>query len=373
MKQLVQDLVQELVKIDTTQGKCVAGINYLDNFLQSHGLNPEVDNYKEGEANLTVSIGPSGTEEFILSGHMDTVPIGDLAKWTHHPYSAKIIDGELWGRGSVDMKGGVGAITGAFLKLLQNESELKQKITLAISSEEELGLLGAAVLAEKGLMKNASHLIVAEPTALDVAVQEKGNIWFEIEAFGKQAHGARPDLGINAVEALAGLLPKIHQLLPKEEVPFVGKTTANIGMFNGGTAANVVPEYAKVSVDIRTIPGIDQVELKNEFQKCIEETESEAKFKLTSLHSVSSIKSPDLEFPKLIVNETKKFAPINENLVGVVYKTDATPLILNKCVPFAIFGPGSIDLLHQTDERLDLKQLEIATVVIENVLNATVL
>ena len=151
----VVKLTQKLVKTPSIKGNTVDVANIIFDYLEEFGLNPQIDNYKEGEANVYVSLGPSNTDQFIISGHIDTVPIGQINDWTHEPYSGKIINGELWGRGSVDMKGGTASLACVMIELLKNESDLKQEIFLALTAEEETGLLGAKNYIDKKLIKNA--------------------------------------------------------------------------------------------------------------------------------------------------------------------------------------------------------------------------
>jgi len=369
MKEIVEDIVKRLITIDTTQGKTVKGIEYLAEYLNDYGYSCEIDRYKKGEANLKLTVGPKNTEEFILSGHMDTVPFGDEDNWKFHQLSGKIVDGVMWGRGAVDMKGGVGALVGSFLQIGKDESAMTQQVTLAISSEEEVGLQGAKRFANTGLMDNASHLIIAEPTNLNVAVREKGVLWMKVHATGKQAHGSRPELGHNAIEGLAQLLPKLKELIPEDTAEGLGRTSMNFGTISGGSAMNVVAEKAVLGIDIRTVPSVSNDALVKRIEELLEKETYTVKYDLELMENTPAIENMDGKFSGLFVDSVKALSKQEPEIKGMYYGTDGAVLIEKNPVPFVIFGPGSTELLHQTNERLELWQLDIARQVIYNVVS----
>ncbi|MHA2252326.1 MAG: M20 family metallopeptidase [Candidatus Kariarchaeaceae archaeon] len=360
MRQEVETLVQNLVRIDSTDGDIEAA-TVLQAFLSSYGFDAQLDEYKPSHANVVASIGPKSAPSIIISGHLDVVPVGDQKKWTHDPFSGKIIDGELWGRGSVDMKGGTGSLAGVMVELLKHEDELNHQIIFAATAEEETGLHGARHLETQGIMDHATHLLIAEPSDLGVAIMEKGILWAEISAKGKQAHGSRPDLGLNAIEGLTGLIPDFHSIVPDIELPEVGKSTLNIGQIFGGTAANVVPENATIMLDYRLTPGVDVKDMIAHLEKILFETyEGDIKYSLKTDNEANAVISTDRSFGESLAKNTEKYTGKRPELGGVQYATDAASFMINKQVNFAVFGPGSVELLHQTNERLDLNQLDIA-------------
>ncbi len=260
MRLKVQNLVQKMVQTDSTTSTIEVASIYQE-FLIENGYSVKLDEYEPAKANVEARIGPSNAKKIIISGHMDTVPIGNPDIWTHHPFSGKIVDGELWGRGSVDMKGGTGALAGVMVELLKHEDDLQYEVILAATADEEVGLLGAHNFVKKGLMENAEHLLIAEPTSLGVAIMEKGIIFGNVLAYGKQAHASRPDLGHNAIEALATLMPKLHGIGPDLSTPELGKGSLNIGVIQGWSVANVVPEMSEMCIDYRMTTRGDNAEV----------------------------------------------------------------------------------------------------------------
>ncbi len=368
MRTEVENLVQKMVQIDSTVVTVEVATVYCD-FLVQHGYNAIIDEYEPTKANVEARIGPSSAKKIVISGHMDTVPIGNPDKWTHHPFSGKIKDGILWGRGSVDMKGGTAALAGVMVELLNHEDDLQYEIILAATADEEVGLLGASHFVKQGIMRDVEHLLIAEPTGLGVANMEKGIIFGNVRAFGKQAHASRPELGHNAVEALGRLMPKLHEILPDTSTPELGKSTLNIGVINGGTGTNVVPEYAEMSVDYRMTPGVDNDLIVSRLRKALEDNSGDGiRYELDTDMTLNApaLVSSTTELGDKLATHTEKFTGNRPKIGGMFYATDAAAFMGDSEMSFAIYGPGSTELLHQTNERLNLKELDISRQVIRD-------
>ena len=155
MKEPIEELTKKLIEFDTTEGKTHDIAEFVKNYLEDQVISAVVDKYNDNSANVVVKLGPKDADKFILSGHLDTVPFGVRDTWDWDPLSGKVVDNMMYGRGSVDMKGGVASLIGVILELLQGdiESTLNHEVILALSGEEEIRLSGAKRLAEKGIMK----------------------------------------------------------------------------------------------------------------------------------------------------------------------------------------------------------------------------
>lgn len=368
MRSEVQDLVQRMVQTDSTVSTVEVAAIYQD-FLAEHGFDAKLNEYEPTKANVEARLGPSNAKKIVISGHMDTVPIGDPNKWTHHPFSGKIVDDYLWGRGSVDMKGGTGALAGVIVELLKHEGDLQYEVILAATADEEVGLLGAHNFVKQGIMKDVDHLLIAEPTSLGVAIMEKGIIFGNVRAYGKQAHASRPDLGHNAIEGLARLMPKLHEILPDTSTPELGKSTLNIGVIKGGTVTNVVPEFAEMSVDYRMTPGVENDLVMSRLRETIANNSGEGiTYELDTNMTLNApaLVSSTTELGDKLANNNEKHTGSKPTLGGMFYATDAAAFMGDQKMSFAIYGPGSTELLHQTNERLSLKELDISRMVIRD-------
>lgn len=163
--------------------------------------------------NLYASFG-SGTPHFVFAGHTDVVPPGDSASWTHDPFAGQISDGVLYGRGAVDMKGGIASFAAAALDYLEANPDFSGKISFLITGDEE----GPAVNGTVKLLQWCKdqgevfdHCIVGEPTNPDalgdaIKIGRRGSISGRLTVNGVQGHVAYPHLSDNPVRSMTGLL-----------------------------------------------------------------------------------------------------------------------------------------------------------------------
>lgn len=190
-----------------------------------------INNYK----NLIISNTEDNNLDIIFCAHLDVVPAEN--------YEATIIEDKLYGRGSIDMKGQLSVL----ISLLKNNKTSK-KIALIITSDEEIG--GYCC---KEILKDYSASLAVIPDAssnFNLVIEEKGLLQLELTATGTTAHASEPYKGDNAIIKLMNLysdLLKIYPMPENEEF----KTTINLSKINGGTATNMVPGIATMTLDIR--------------------------------------------------------------------------------------------------------------------------
>jgi succinyl-diaminopimelate desuccinylase len=217
----------------------------------------------------------------ILSGHLDTYPIGDTAGWTKDPLGGAVVDGRLYGRGSADMKGAV-AVLIAVMRAWAQRGPFRGSLVLALAGDEErMGELGTQWLIDHAPEIHGDGVLVADVGGPACArIGEKGMIWLELEAVGRQAHGAHVHAGENALDRLIDALVALRALEdmrpepPSEAVAVMaaaadvpdadgpearrtmGRLTVNVGQAEGGISSNLVPARAKAGVDIRIPLGL---------------------------------------------------------------------------------------------------------------------
>ena len=219
----------------------------------------------------------------VMSGHLDTFPVGDASSWTVAPLGGAIIDGRLYGRGASDMKAGLAAAVLSAALLADEGDHLAGELVLALAGDEETG----GTWGTKHLLEAAPEVIGDAMLCGDagsprvVRFGEKGQIWLELEAQGKANHGAHVHLGVNAIERLLAALGRLLELreLPCElpepvkraileaasvseavsgrgETETLQRVTVNIGTIEGGEAVNLIPAKARARIDIRLPPGL---------------------------------------------------------------------------------------------------------------------
>jgi glutamate carboxypeptidase len=187
-------------------------------------------------------------KSILLLCHMDTVyPLGTLEKM---PY--REAGGKIYGPGVLDMKAGI-VISLAAIEALQKSGGLKHPVTLLCTSDEEIGSLASEDLI-KELAQKSELVLVLESALLDGSLKTwrkgVGEFWIKVRGRAAHAGGAHAE-GINAIEEMS------HQVLAVQQMTDYEKgTTLNVGVIQGGTVSNVVPEEAIAQVDVRVMqPG----------------------------------------------------------------------------------------------------------------------
>lgn len=181
----------------------------------------------------------------LLLGHLDTVyPVGTLAKMP-----AQVRDGRLWGPGALDMKSGIGFMLYAIDALRDQGGTLPRALSVLLVSDEEIGSDSSRRITEE-LAKKCGAVLVLEPAyGLKGAVKtsRKGVGDYTVKVTGVAAHaGLDPGRGQNAIVELARQIERIPKFGDRKR-----GTTVNVGVVQGGTRSNVVPDQASAVVDVR--------------------------------------------------------------------------------------------------------------------------
>jgi succinyl-diaminopimelate desuccinylase len=371
LKEELLYILKRLIQIPTENppGKTIEVVNFLVNevFLEEEGFQNEVVSYTENDIelhNLITKIG-SGKNKIFLSGHFDVVPVGDQSKWIYPPFSAKVVDGKVHGRGSADMKGGITSLIGV-MKLMRTNPNFLNNFQLVFlgSADEETGMSGSSTLAKRGYLDNGQLLIVAEPTNLNIGIAEKGLLWIKLKIYGKSAHGSMPNEGNNAIEGALKLIPQLYDCLDTKENEILGQSTLNIGKIYGGTKINIVPDYSELEIDFRLIPEQPQETVINKLASTkLENCDVE----LEIMKDHPALQS-DSDYP--FIKNLKKFA--NTKYIGLSYATDAVYYINpNNPIPFVIYGPGDPNIIHKIDEWVLVENIFRATELLTNALIET--
>ena len=136
-------ILQDLIRLQTVNGNEAQAAHYLQEILRQAGARVEMVDFAPERSGLVAEIGPTTGPVLALAGHLDTVAIGDPASWHHDPFGAEVENGRIYGRGSVDMKGGLAAMVATMLALAEEVDQLKGRLRLLISVDEEVGGQGS--------------------------------------------------------------------------------------------------------------------------------------------------------------------------------------------------------------------------------------
>ncbi|MBL9126198.1 MAG: M20/M25/M40 family metallo-hydrolase, partial [Verrucomicrobiales bacterium] len=273
----------------------------------------------------------------------------------------------VWGRGACDTKGSVAAMLTAVLDLARAGSRpATTEILFAGLVDEENQQMGSRRLSGSG--PRADLGIVGEPTRLEVVTAHKGDVWARLETRGKAAHGARPDLGINAVRIMARVVEWLEgdyaaSLARRPAHPLLGRPTINVGRIVGGTQPNIVPDRCTIEVDRRTVPGETESGAKREIAAFLKSRG--ARVRLVDMKGVGAPPletDPDLPWVRDFLRATGHTRP-----KGVTYFCDAA-ILAQGGTPCVVFGPGDIAQAHTADEWISIASLERGTAMLRRFL-----
>jgi acetylornithine deacetylase/succinyl-diaminopimelate desuccinylase len=323
--------------------------------LEELGATVQVVRSDTGRPNLVAGFGKGAGPALAWNGHLDVVPVGDVSTWTSPPWDAGISGGRLIGRGAADMKGPIASALAAVAALRRAGIELGGRLVFhLVSDEERAGMHGTKVLWERGML-DQDAAIVGEPSELQVGLAERGGAWLGLIAHGRSAHGSRPDLGVNAITAMARFLLRIEEVLPDRSHPLVGRPSVNASMITGGSAPNMVPDRCEVEIDRRTVPGESSPdEVRAPFDAlaaAIRAEHPEVDIEITLRQWTESAEAAaDSRIADEVREATTRVRGATPTDAGFTGITDARFYVNEASIPTVIFGPGSLSVAHAPDE-----------------------
>lgn len=313
------ELTKKLINIPSISGEEKEAGDFIAEYLE--GLGYHVEKQKVDEKSFNVMATTNKTPTVVFSTHLDTVP----------PFIEASEDNEfIYGRGSCDAKGIISSQIFAAEKLRKEGIE---NIGFLFTSDEEVASKGAKKANEHALAKECSYLINGEPTDNILAVGSKGSLRIRIKAKGRSAHSAYPENGESAIEKLLDVLNDVRSFgFPADT--FFGETTCNIGVIQGGTRSNVIPDSAHADLHFRLVT--QGIMIKQIMEKIVDDR---------------------VEVEYLSLSEPVKMLEVKGFEQKVVRFTTDIPYLTNWGQPL-LLGAGSILDAHTDHEKVSKKELE---------------
>lgn len=320
----------------------------LEKLLKNWGATVELHEVHPGRPNLLACFpGKNPKRAILLDAHTDTVAVDGMVI---PPFTPTIRDGKLYGRGACDTKGPMTAMLLGLRRILDEAGKPPVTMYFAATCNEESGGTGAAALAKRGLKVEFS--LAAEPTDLKVVHMHKGALRLDIETRGVAAHSSTPDRGVNAIYKMVSVIQRLERevipALGRVKHPQLGSPTLSVGLINGGSQVNIVPESCHIQVDRRVVPG----EKRDDIIQQIAGNES---------HTITEY-YPSLEEPA-DSPASRHVAAACQRVLGrpefvvAPYATNAG-IYHAAGIPSLVIGPGSLAQAHTKDEFIELKELD---------------
>lgn len=336
------------------------------------GITVERHEVQPGRANVVARLS-SGTSApaFVMLAHMDTVPVGD--GWTHDPFGGDIVDGRLYGRGASDMKSGLAVAMSVLAASARSDRKPRRDIVVCATVDEEGShMLGGNDLITRGVVNRDSLVIATEPTDLQVIVAHKGLVWMEIQVTGKLAHAGNPQVGVDAIRAAAEFVTRFHRAIAQlhHHHEMLGKPTVTFSHTSGGIKTNVVPEHARLELDIRLPPPMSIAEVHSLVHRCAREVEAEIPGCSLAYKQFNNERPPveaDWSSDIVLAMTDAVTAVIGraDSVAGFPAYTDASVVQARTGNRSAlVFGPGRLAQAHTVDEYVPVDHIETAQAII---------
>jgi acetylornithine deacetylase len=339
--------------------------------LEDLGLEPEIENLKPGRVNVTAVVKGSGNgRSLMINGHMDTVGVGNMKE----PFSGDVSDGRLYGRGAMDMKGGLAAALSMVKALTDNSIQLAGDLVVAFVADEEYASTGTERLVER---YQTDAAIVTEPTGLDICLAHKGFGLFEFSTKGRAAHGSQPEKGIDANRHMGWIMRELDQMSQKLESStpshtLLGFPSLHIPVIKGGQEPFTYAEECRMKVERRTLPGEQCDAVLSELNTVIENLSSQSRDFQSEVKTLLWRNPYEIDTNNEIV--TALFESVQEvtgkepSFIGHPWWEDSG-LLAEAGMDTVIIGPKGSGL-HTKEEWVDIQSVkDLAQILVQLALN----
>lgn len=332
-----------------------------------------VETERERGLGVVGSLGAGEGPSLIYNGHVDVVPVDDPSFWHYPPWQGSIANGRVYGRGALDMKGGLCCALFAARALQQSGVTLAGRLMIESVIGEEDGGVGTLAAVLRGY--RADGAVIMEPTGLCIAPSQAGALNFRVTVPGKTAHGAMRGEGVSAIEKFIPLHEALLEFEAErnrvirdpyysgEPLPFA----LNIGNIRAGEWASNVPESLVFEGRFGVAPGEDDAAARRAFENVLLKAAGGDPWLREHL--------PRLEWwgAQFLPARTDESAPIVKHIKaafqeasgadpvvkGMTYGADMRLLVNQADTPTVLFGPGDIRRAHQPDEYVPVADLEV--------------
>lgn len=324
----------------------------------------------DGLGNVIGRIG-NGKKVIAIDGHIDTVDAGSISNWSFEPFCGDIKDGHVYGRGTVDQKGGVTSFVtaGRIIKELELGKDLTIYFTGTAIEEDCDGLCWKYIVEEDNIKPDC--VIVTEPTNLNIYRGQRGRMEIEISFFGVSSHGSAPERGKNAIYMASKAALEIEKLNERLKCdPFLGKGSITVTeIISSSPSLCAVADFARIHLDRRLTWGEDKAAAFEEIVEILQD--ANAKIELLDYKEkafTGTMYGMEKYYPTWKLEEDhpviKTGASVFKQLFGKDPLIDKWTFSTNGVVingiygiPVIGFGPGNEIAAHAPDEKIAIDDL----------------
>ncbi len=378
-------IAQALIRCPSVTPADAGALGVLESLLKSHGFETHRVTFSETGTpdvdNLYARIG-TGAPHLTFAGHTDVVPPGDEAAWSHGAFSGEVKDGYLYGRGAVDMKGGIACSVAAVLQHLADHGGKPQKngkgsISFLITGDEEAASINGTVkllkwAADRG--ENFDHCVLGEPSNQQemgdcIKIGRRGSQSGTLHVDGVQGHVAYPHRAANPVPDISRLIVAISdEPLDAGSAQFQASNLEFVSVDVGNGAFNVIPGSARATFNIRYNDLHTQASLRELVEtRLARATGNRIKARIVWEPSNSNVfVTKPGAFTDLAVSAIEEITGRKPELSTTGGTSDAR-FIASYCpvIEFGLLG----QTMHQIDERASVKDIEVLTRIYRGILD----
>ena len=363
-KQKTLKLLEDLVAIDSANPSLVSGAlgerraaEHVREFLRANGIAAELEEAAPGRPNVVATIGPANVKPALMVvAHIDTVGAGDM----HEPFTSRVRDGKMYGRGALDIKSGVAAMCAAAVEIVRQGARLARPVIIAGVVDEECNSTGTEALLRRG--HTAEAAIVLEPTNLKLVIAHKGYAWFEIVTHGRAAHGSLPAEGRDAIRMMGRVLVALDELEARlaSRAPHarLGNASLHASLIEGGQELSSYPAECRLQLERRMLPGESEQSAEAELREMLARLDAQGGDFRASLRTLGSRPAYEIaEGAPLVQRAQKIVARVcgTCDLSGMAAWTD-TALLAATGIPGVVFGPTGRGL-HGAEEYVEIESV----------------
>ncbi len=363
MKTLLRQLIQAESTPETGE---LAAAQVIEARFQKQDLQCHIDQWDNNRANVIAHVKSAGRRPALLFVcHLDVVSPGQ-EPWSYPPFEAREANGKIYGRGSVDMKGGMAAAVTAIGETVASGAQLQGDIIFAATAGEETDSIGITrFMQDSGKLPPLGGVIIPEPTDFAVITAHRGLLWLQITTKGKAVHSSMPQRGVNAIMSMKHVLDALeHYEVDFQPHPLLGECSVSVNTIRGGEAMNIVPDSCTIAVDIRTLPGQNHDAIRYELEQHLARLKAEVPHFEARIDTDRSVGAMETDSESEFVRTFCRAVDVDlTNAVG--FTTDG-PHLVPLGAPIVIYGPGKPNLCHQVDEHIALADMEQAVAYFKN-------